>query len=92
MAEVGVAKAKRVAKLQNLTTTKPPWNVSVSKENKRKWRRMRGDDENRNGKPRKIAVVRRKDAPEKKKAGRCNSNSNRSNKMKEKMEEAEEGS
>ena len=54
--------------------------------------RTRGDDENRNGKPRKIAVVRRKDAPEKKKAGRCNSNSNRSNKMKEKMEEAEEGS
>ena len=78
--------------MQNLTTTKPPWNGSVSKESKRKWRRTRGDDENRNEKPRQIAAGRMKDVPEKKRTDRCNANRNRSDKMKEKVEEAEEGS
>ena len=58
----------------------------------RKWRRTRGDDENRNEKPRQIAAGRRKGVPEKKRTDRCNANRNRSDKMKEKVEEAEEGS
>ena len=58
--------------------------------NKQKGRRVRGGDKSRNKKPRQIADERRKGVREKKKADKGNANRNKSDKTKEKVEEAEE--